>query len=83
MKDIKPWINGPYKTIHDLPIIKNKNVIPELNKNNKSELKKNVIQELNKNNKIKEKSNKHIPWRQACVKSHELFLWESKKLTII
>jgi len=79
----KPWVNGPYKTIHDLPIIKNKNVIPELNKNNKSELK-NIIQELNKNNKIKEKSNnKQIPWRQACVKSHELFLWESQKLRII
>lgn len=24
-----------------------------------------------------------IPWKQASVKSHELFLWNSKKLSII
>lgn len=31
---------------------------------------------------IKEKKHK-IPWNQASVKSHELFIWNSQKLHII
>jgi hypothetical protein len=65
----KEWSPGPFNT----PYPKS----PPLNCESDITLpKKNIIPK----DPIK---NKRIPWKQASVKSHELFIWESQKLTII
>jgi len=65
----KEWSSGPFITPYPKAI--------PLNTESDLKLPKKPIIP---NNCIK---NKKIPWKQASVKSHELFLWESKKLTII
>jgi hypothetical protein len=68
----KPWMYGPYNVKYPpCPILYSQkiNIIPT---------------KLNSKLPSDEKNIKKIKsWREASVKSHNLFLWESKKLTII
>ena len=66
---IKPWSSGPF--IPPYPKCQPLNCESDI-----TLPKKNIIP----NNTIK---NKKMHWNQASVKSHALFIWESKKLTII
>jgi len=77
----KKWNNGPF-------IIKYNSIPYQFDHIKKNKLFNHVlprvynIKELNSPKEIKEKNN-FKPWNQACVKSHALFVWESKILTII
>lgn len=83
MKPKKIWLNGPFRSkfptaipIHfqppiEKPILK----ITQPIKTNPSIKKIYTKKEIN--------YNKLPRWQDACVKSHELFIWETKKLTII
>lgn len=78
----KPWIYGPYTIKYPpAPILYSQEYIK-----NKSAQKINIIN-TNSNTNLpsvnKENIKKVKPWREASVKSHELFIWETKKLTII
>ena len=78
----KPWIYGPYNLKHPpCPILYSQ----EYNKNIPSQ-KINIITS-NSNLNLTSDNKKNIkemkPWRQASVKSHELFIWDTKNLTII
>lgn len=78
----KPWLSGPFRSLFPIsdpihfepPIEKPKKIFnpPKYNSINKS---KEKTKEIN--------YNKLIPWKEASVKSHELFILETKKLTII
>jgi hypothetical protein len=74
----KEWNNGPFtiKYSNEIKLIKQvkvfNHVLPRVYN----------IKELNINKEIKEKDTLK-PWHQASVKSHALFIWESKILTII
>ena len=80
----KEWFTGPYTTKYDLygSIEKAPDIKKVSNKYDNVQSKvyltpnNNVI-----NNKIKYDNNP--PWKQACVKSHALFIWETKHLGII
>jgi len=78
----KPWSSGPFKSL--FPISNPIHFEPPIEKPKKKfdHPKYDLIDKSKE--KIKEKNyNKLIPWKDACVKSHELFIWETKKLTII
>jgi hypothetical protein len=78
----KPWIYGPYKNKYPpCPILYSQ----EYNKNIPSQKINIITTNLNLNLTSDNKKNikKVKPWRQASVKSHELFIWDTKKLTII
>jgi hypothetical protein len=77
----KPWIYGPYKIKYPpCPILYSQ----EYNKNKSQKI--NIIT-TNSNTDLLSVNKENIkeikPWRQASVKSHELFIWDTKKLTII
>ena len=80
-KQKKPWRSGPFKTIYTecAPI----HYHPDIEKPVK--IFPRVIPKPNNNIIINKKSEpiKQIPWRQASVDSHEIFILKTKKLTII
>jgi hypothetical protein len=80
-KMMKPWVNGPFKTIHEFypPI----NYEPGIDKPVKKVLpmNNNII-----NNHIKQNNSliKNKPsWREANAMSHALFLWNDRNSKII
>lgn len=79
MNTTKPWLSGPFKIPYpECPPIHYESGI-------KKPIKKiSMLPTTINNNKTNNKKiEKQVPWKEASVKSHELFLWESQKLTII
>jgi hypothetical protein len=72
----KPWMYGPYNIKYQpCPILYSQ----ECNKK-KSSQKINLTTNLNSKPPL---VNKKKSWREASVKSHKLFIYDTKDLTII
>jgi hypothetical protein len=77
----KPWMYGPYNVKYPPCSIlysqeNNKNNSQKINSVTETLIPKSIPDNKKNIKKVK-------PWRQASVKSHELFIWDTKKLTII
>jgi hypothetical protein len=84
----KPWFNGPFNIKYEpCPLLyqelKTKNNQEIILEESKSKNNQEIILQESKSKNNQEIIKKPIPWREACVKSHKLFIWETKKLTII
>ena len=86
MKLRKNWLYGPFKS--DFPTANPIHFQPPIEKpillNKTIPVNKTSTEIKNISYRKKEVNyDKLPPWRDACVKSHELFILETKKLTII
>jgi len=83
MKPKKKWLYGPFRS--DFPTSNPIHYQPPIEKPTLKIIQNNINLEIKNISCTKKEVNydKLPPWRDACVKSHKLFLWESKKLTII
>lgn len=82
----KPWINGPYNITYPPCLIlysQENNKKESSSKINTDLYKTDTINLINKSISNKKENITIKSCREASVKSHQLFLWESKKLTII